>query len=218
MQIRLHKHPKRAAPKREPAGSVLVAGRATLRDRMSARWRPARLDRALAEGAPPESSPALALRARRLTALSRRRSLAGALRRIVREALEDARVSRGRVRPDRNGVEAAREELTALADGLADPRPVAAHGVAQAWLLVTDGTGPLYNACSRRQSPRRRRPRRPRTPALAGLTRRHADAPPPGPANRPPTADRPAYSRPPRPVGRGGLQTFQRSGGARRRG
>ena len=150
MEIHLHKHPKRATAKREPVGGVLVAGRATLRDRMSARWRPARLDRALAEGAPPESSPALALRARRLTALSRRRSLAGALRRIVLEGLDrDARVSRGRIRPDRNGVEAAREELTALADGLADPRPVAAHGVAQAWLLVTDGTGPLYNACSR---------------------------------------------------------------------
>jgi hypothetical protein len=149
MQIRLHKQTKRAAPRSEPAESVLVAGRATLRDRMSARWRPARLDRALAEGAPPESSPTLALRARRLTALDRRRTLAGALRRIVREALEDARVSRGRIRPDRTGVQAAREELTSLADGLADPRPAAAHGVAQAWLLVTDGTGPLYNACSR---------------------------------------------------------------------
>ncbi len=148
MQSRLNKHPKSAAPKREPVGSVLVAGRATLRDRTSARWRPARLDRALAEGAPPESSRALALRARRLTALNRRRSLAGALRRIVLEALDDTRASRGRIRPDRNGVEAARAELLALADGLADPRPVAAHGVAQAWLLVTDGTGPLYDACS----------------------------------------------------------------------
>ncbi|MFZ0973273.1 MAG: hypothetical protein WAN22_13670, partial [Solirubrobacteraceae bacterium] len=57
MHIRSHKHLKRPAAKREPVGSVLVAGRATLRDRMSARWRPARLDRALAEGAPPESSP-----------------------------------------------------------------------------------------------------------------------------------------------------------------
>jgi hypothetical protein len=149
MQIRLHKHPKSAVAHPAPPGSLLVAGRVTVRDRVSARWRPAHLDRALAEGAPPESSPALALRARRLTALTRRRSLAGALRRIVREALDDPRVSRGRVRPDRHGVEAAREELTALADGLADPRPVAAHGVAQAWLLVNDGTGPLYNACSR---------------------------------------------------------------------
>ncbi len=156
MQLNLGKRVKRAASAseraasaREPASSPVVAGRPTLRDRMSARWRPRRLDRALADGAPPEASPALALRARRLTELARRRSLAGALRRIVREAPDGPGPSHGPIRPDRNGVEGARDELTALADGLTDPRPVAAHGVAQAWLLVTDGTGPLYNPCSR---------------------------------------------------------------------
>jgi hypothetical protein len=140
---------RRAASARKPASSPVVAVRPTLRDRMSAQWWPRRLDRALADGAPPEASPALALRARRLTELARRRSLAGSLRRIVREPPDGSRPSLGRIRPDRNGVEAARDELTALADGLTDPRPVAAHGVAQAWLLVTDGTGPLYNPCSR---------------------------------------------------------------------
>jgi hypothetical protein len=139
----------RAASARKPASSPVVAVRPTLRDRMSARWWPRRLDRALADGAPPEASPALALRARRLPELARRRSLAASLRRIVREPPDGSRPSLGRIRPDRNGVEAARDELTALADGLTDPRPVAAHGVAQAWLLVTDGTGPLYNPCSR---------------------------------------------------------------------
>jgi hypothetical protein len=137
--------PARTAGALEPASSPAVAGRPTLRDRMSARWWPRRLDRALADGVPPEASPALALRARRLTELARRRSLAGSLRRIVREALDGPRPSHGRIRPDRGGVEAARDELTALADGLTDPRPVAAHAVAQAWLLVTDGTGPLYD-------------------------------------------------------------------------
>lgn len=46
-------------------------------------------------------------------------------------------------------MKAASEELTILADTLADPGPVAAGGVAQAWILLTDGTGPLYNARSR---------------------------------------------------------------------
>lgn len=141
--------PARTAGAPEPASSPVVAGRPTLRDRMSARWWPRRLDRALADGVPAEASPALALRARRLTELARRRSLAGSLRRIVREAPDGPRPSHGRIRPDRGGVEAARDELTALADGLTDPRPVAAHAVAQAWLLVTDGTGPLYNPCGR---------------------------------------------------------------------
>ena len=44
---------------------------------------------------------------------------------------------------------AASEELSALADTLAEPGPVAASGVAQAWILLTDGTGPLYNPDSR---------------------------------------------------------------------
>jgi hypothetical protein len=46
-------------------------------------------------------------------------------------------------------VTAASGELAALADTLAKPGPVAASGVAQAWILLTDGTGPLYNANSR---------------------------------------------------------------------
>ena len=36
-----------------------------------------------------------------------------------------------------------------LAETLDDPGPVAAGGVAQAWLLLTDGTGPLYNPYNR---------------------------------------------------------------------
>lgn len=43
---------------------------------------------------------------------------------------------------------AARVELRALAHLLDDPGPVTAHRVAQAWLLLTDGTGPLYNRSS----------------------------------------------------------------------
>jgi hypothetical protein len=39
---------------------------------------------------------------------------------------------------------AAAQELDALADRLLSPDPVSAQGVAQARLLLTDGTGPLY--------------------------------------------------------------------------
>jgi len=115
---------------------------------MAARWRSRRLDSALAAGTPTESSAALALRARRLTDLSCRRSVAAALRRVVREAVEGAPRSHVRVIPPRLHVAAARDELSRLADSLARPGPVAAHGVAQAWLLLTDGTGPLYNPSS----------------------------------------------------------------------
>jgi hypothetical protein len=116
-----------------------------LRDRLAARWRPRRLDRALAGGTPPEASAALALRAERLTEPEQRRSIAQALRRILRDAREGRRAAPGRVMPSRARVTAAGDQLSLLADTLDEPGPVAAGGVAQAWLLLTDGTGPLYN-------------------------------------------------------------------------
>ena len=48
-------------------------------DRLSVRLHSRRLDEALARGIPPETTPSLALRARRLTALSRRREIANGL-------------------------------------------------------------------------------------------------------------------------------------------
>jgi hypothetical protein len=123
----------------------VVAEKARLRDRLAARWRARGLDCALAEGISPETSAPLALRAHRLTEPDRRWSIAGTLRRIVREAQNDRRPSLGRITPVASLVRAASQELNELADTLDDPGPVAAHGVAQALLLLTDGTGPLYN-------------------------------------------------------------------------
>lgn len=127
----------------------VVAEQPRLRDRVSAHWRARRLDRDLAEGVPPEASAALALRAERLTEPDWRWSMAGALRRVLRDAHADRRQRPGRVTPNRRAVNSAAEELHRLADTLDDPGPVAAQGVARAWLLLTDGTGPLYNARSR---------------------------------------------------------------------
>jgi len=129
--------------------ATVVAERPRLRDRLAAHWRARDLDRALADGIAPETSAALALRAHRLTEPDRRWSIAGALRRILREAEDDHSRRIARIGPNRRAVKAASQELNELADTLDDPGPVAAHGVAQAWLLLTDGTGPLYNAGSR---------------------------------------------------------------------
>lgn len=123
------------------------AERPNLWARLTARWHPRRLDRALAGGVPPEASTALALRAHELTELKRRESIADSIRRVIREAREGAPLAPARIRPERSRVAAASAELTALADTLAEPGPVAATGVAQAWMLLTDGTGPLYNDC-----------------------------------------------------------------------
>jgi hypothetical protein len=128
---------------------LVVARRARLRDRLMARLRARRLVRTLASGTPPEASAPLALFAQRLTEPERRRSIARELRRIVREAKEGYRPVLGRVMPSRARVRAAGDELARLADMLEAPGPVTAGAVAQAWMLLTDGTGPLYNPDSR---------------------------------------------------------------------
>jgi hypothetical protein len=100
-----------------------------IRDRLAARLFARRLDWALANGADSEQTSALALRARRLTSLPRRRTIARALQRLVESGRVDAE----------SGV-----EVTALAHTLAQAGPVDPRGAARAWLLVTDGTSPLY--------------------------------------------------------------------------
>ena len=122
-----------------------VAAKDGVTARLSARVRSRQLDRALAEGTPPEATAALALRARRLTKLSRRRTIASGLRHVIRDTCSGVPPSRARISPRRSQVIAASEDLAQLADALAIPGPVAARGVAQAWILLTDGTGPLYN-------------------------------------------------------------------------
>src|ERR1700733_15627310 len=101
----------------EPSETVAVAAEHPgLRDRVAALWSARRLDRALAEGVTPEASAPLALRARRLTEPDRRWSIAGSLRRIVREAERGGRPRPGRVTPNPRLVTAASEELNVLAD------------------------------------------------------------------------------------------------------
>ena len=129
-------------------GDLVLAGNARCRDRLKARMRSRQLDRALAYGAPVESTPALALRARRLTALPDRRAKAATYRRVLREASEDASRSYVRIAACRGRVVAASSAISRLAEALAQPGPVAARGAAEASLLLTDGTGPLYNSAN----------------------------------------------------------------------
>ena len=128
-----------------------AAGRAGLRERLLARASPWALDRALADGADPETSPALALRARRLTAFSYRLALASSLERVLRDAAADPEPFRRRMSASRRNVAAAAPELAALARAIASPGPVSARGMARARLLISDGTGPLFDPASRQR-------------------------------------------------------------------
>jgi hypothetical protein len=94
--------------------------------------------------------------------------MAAALRRILDEAQRPRVASRTRITPMRDRVVAASNELASLADALAEPGPVAARGAAEARMLLTDGTGPLYNPCSQAdlQLRARRATEHLRTPAM----------------------------------------------------
>jgi hypothetical protein len=146
--MRLHAEPLPTVLLASELDGVVVVGPPRIpriRDRLVVRLRPRRLDRALARGTSPEASAPLALRAQRLTEPEQRGSIARELRRIVRESQGARRPTLSHIVPSRTRVRNAREELIRLADTLEEPGPVAAGGVAQAWMLLTDGTGPLYN-------------------------------------------------------------------------
>lgn len=148
MQIGSHGHQNQRRRRRNGDADLIVAGPPRLSDRLEARVCAGRLDRALASGVPAESAPALALRARRLTALSDRRAKAATYRRLLREASEEAARSYLRITPRRGRVVAASAALSRLAEALDQPGPVAARGAAEASLLLTDGSGPLHNSAN----------------------------------------------------------------------
>jgi hypothetical protein len=112
-------------------------------DRLTARLRAAALDRALAAGASPESSVALAVHAQHLHNGAQRSLLARSLRRVG--AFSEVSSARHRHAPlDHGAVRRARAELDALAARLASSEPLDVRGVARVRTLLADGTGPLY--------------------------------------------------------------------------
>jgi hypothetical protein len=108
-----------------------------------------RLDGELAGGSPPEWSRLHAARADHLVSSPFRTELADNWDRLVGIAAGSVpgTASARRLLRKETVVETTPQirELTAL---LRAPRPVAARGVASAYRLLTDGTGPLYNADS----------------------------------------------------------------------
>jgi hypothetical protein len=114
--------------------------------RLRVRWNAAQLDAALADGADPHASRALALRAQQLAEPRHRARIAKSIRYLLHLA-ESGRVAHPSVthaplRPDR--VEKSRPQLTELADRLEGVDPPPTKGLAMANLLVEDGTGALY--------------------------------------------------------------------------
>lgn len=100
----------------------------------------------MADGFGPDPVEDRALRARQLAATRARRRLARSLRARVKDAERPAAIRMSAAVPlCRRAVLPWREGLLGLAERLERPVPVNPAGVARVLVLLTDGTGPLYN-------------------------------------------------------------------------
>lgn len=115
------------------------------RDRLRARLSTCKLDRALARGASPDSSPALSLRANRLIGRKLRRRLAQELRELPAHAARPLHRLDAGVPICRRGVLQGVGLLEELAMRLEGREPVDARGVAQVRALLTNADSPLFN-------------------------------------------------------------------------
>ncbi len=116
-----------------------------LRRRLRVQFHKGRLDLQVADGYGPDPVEDRALRAKQLARMRTRRRLARTLRARVKDAERPAVPQLSAAVPMcRRTVVRWREGLLGLADRLERPGPVNPCGVARLLVLLTDGTGPLY--------------------------------------------------------------------------
>ena len=135
----------------ETPDGYLVAREATRWRRALARACGHRLDRQLANGASPDKTELLALRAQLLVRPATRRRIARTFAGVLQEATVPCPRHSSRVPVQAESVRTSADAIQALIDRLETPAPLAAHGIAHARLLLEDGAGPLYDPCSRHQ-------------------------------------------------------------------
>ncbi|HEY0937069.1 MAG TPA: hypothetical protein VGD91_25445 [Trebonia sp.] len=126
-------------------GDPFVLRPCRLKDRMLARVFGASLDRQLAAGRLPESTPLLAARAQSIVAVSSRRAVARNWEHLL-EVARRARTARPAAAPLRSDqIVAAEPAIRLLLERLAAPLPVTAQGAALARIPLNDATGPVYS-------------------------------------------------------------------------
>jgi len=112
--------------------------------RLLARIRGPVLDRALSNGADPASSAQLEARAAQLAARPAREELADRIERLVEMACKPPR--RPRIELNRAAIRGNADAMRRIAAHLHGPAPVYVRGVATLQRLLTDGTGPVFDA------------------------------------------------------------------------
>ena len=117
-------------------------------DRVLVRCRQLTLDSQLAAGQHTDDDRLIAIRAGTLTALPERQKLAAYWENVLTRTTRPRHPADPRVPVQRSPVLAAADDIRHMIGVLRTPNPVSARGVALANLLLTDGTGPLYNSRS----------------------------------------------------------------------
>lgn len=127
-------------------GEDMKIHRVSLRTRIRARLRAARLDRELSDGASPDGDPARAVRALTLVRPRELGRLADGLERLRDTARHRTRfTSRPAIPVDRAGIRAADPLITSLIAEL-QAGTIDVRGVATLRSLMADGGGPFYRA------------------------------------------------------------------------
>jgi hypothetical protein len=108
------------------------------------RVRRSALDRRLATGADPAGDADLARRAEQLTTAATRERIANAIERVIADAAGPVPVLSPRVPLARAAVNSCAPRLRAIAGRLHSDRFVSPRGVAQAAILISEGSSPLY--------------------------------------------------------------------------
>jgi hypothetical protein len=123
-------------------------GRPSLAARLQARLLASRLDREIEAGAVVVPGTPLAAHVARLTSVEQRHCLARGLRRAVDRAESTRRRVSGPFPIGSGQVAECRSEIDHITLLLHSPRPVHPRGMARLRMLLTDGTGPLYDGGS----------------------------------------------------------------------
>ncbi len=148
-----HQTTRRAGPPRTvltgtTRGNRWELVRIRLRDRLLARWRGLVLDAQLADGQRAEDDLLRAVRAGTLTTPAARHGLVAGWENVLSSTTRPRRPVDASVPVQSFRVLAAEHDIRQMISLLRAPTPVSARGLALASVLLTDGTGPLYNAAS----------------------------------------------------------------------
>jgi hypothetical protein len=123
----------------------LIVRRVRLWDRILTRVLASSLDGQLAAGNAPESTHLLATRAEQLASVRTRRELARDFEQMLELISREATARSPRIRVCRESITDVAPDLREMLTKLETPLPTSARGVAMARVLLTDGTGPLFN-------------------------------------------------------------------------